>query len=37
LTYAAACTSRVRLATGVCPVPEHNPVVLAKVIATADV
>jgi probable F420-dependent oxidoreductase len=37
LTYAAACTSRVRLATGVCPVPEHNPVVLAKVIATAEV
>ena len=37
LTYAAACTSRVCLATGVCPVPEHNPVVLAKVIATADV
>ena len=37
LTYAAACTSRVRLATGVCPIAEHNPVVLAKVIATADV
>jgi probable F420-dependent oxidoreductase len=36
LTYAAACTSRIRLATGVCLVPEHNPVVLAKVVATTD-
>ncbi len=36
LTYAAACTSRIRLATGICLVPEHNPLVLAKVIASLD-
>ena len=36
LTYAAACTSTIRLATGVCLVPEHDPVVLAKVVATTD-
>jgi len=36
LGYAAAYTSRIKLATGVCLVPEHNPVVLAKVIATLD-
>jgi len=36
LTYAAACTSRIRLASGICLVPEHNPLVLAKVVATAD-
>jgi probable F420-dependent oxidoreductase len=29
-------TSKVRLATGICLVPEHNPVVLAKVIASLD-
>jgi probable F420-dependent oxidoreductase len=36
LTYAAACTSAIRLATGICLVPEHNPLVLAKVIASLD-
>lgn len=36
LTYAAACTSRIRLATGICLVPEHNPLVLAKTVATVD-
>lgn len=36
LTYAAALTSRIRLATGICLVPEHNPLILAKRIATLD-
>ena len=36
LAYAAAFTKRVRLATGVCLVPEHNPLSLAKEIATVD-
>jgi probable F420-dependent oxidoreductase len=36
LTFAAACTSRIRLATGICLVPEHNPLVLAKTVATVD-
>jgi probable F420-dependent oxidoreductase len=36
LTYAAACSSRIRLATGICLVAEHNPLVLAKVIASLD-
>ena len=36
LAYAAAVTSRIRLATGVCLVPEHNPLTLAKEIATVD-
>ncbi len=36
LAYAAACTSRIRLATGICLVPEHNPIELAKVIASLD-
>jgi probable F420-dependent oxidoreductase len=36
LTYAAAHSKRVRLATGICLVPEHNPLVLAKVIASLD-
>jgi probable F420-dependent oxidoreductase len=36
LAYVAACTSEVRLATGICIVPEHNPMVLAKTIATVD-
>jgi len=36
LTFAAALTSKIRLATGVCLVPEHNPLVLAKVIASLD-
>jgi probable F420-dependent oxidoreductase len=36
LSFAAAVTSKVRLATGICLVPEHNPLVLAKVIASLD-
>jgi probable F420-dependent oxidoreductase len=36
LTYAAAHTERLRLATGICLVAEHNPLELAKVIASLD-
>jgi probable F420-dependent oxidoreductase len=36
LAYAAAYTSRIRLGTGICLVPEHNPLVLAKTAATLD-
>ena len=36
LTWAAAHTSRIRLATGICLVPEHNPLELAKVVASVD-
>jgi probable F420-dependent oxidoreductase len=36
LAYAAACTSTIRLGTGICLVPEHNPLVLAKTVATLD-
>jgi probable F420-dependent oxidoreductase len=36
LTYVAARTSKIRLATGICLVPEHNPLTLAKVIASLD-
>jgi len=36
LTFAAAVTSRIRLATGICLVPEHNPLVLAKQVASLD-
>ena len=36
LSFAAAVTKKVRLATGICLVPEHNPLVLAKVIASLD-
>ena len=36
LTYAAACTTRIRLATGISLVPMHNPVILAKEIASLD-
>jgi probable F420-dependent oxidoreductase len=32
----ASATEKIRLATGICLVPEHNPVVLAKVAATLD-
>ncbi len=37
LTYAAAATTRIGLATGILLLPEHNPVLLAKQIATLDV
>jgi probable F420-dependent oxidoreductase len=36
LTYAAAYSSRIRLATGICLVPEHNPLILAKATASLD-
>jgi probable F420-dependent oxidoreductase len=36
LAFAAACTQRIRLGTGICLVPEHNPLVLAKTVATTD-
>lgn len=36
LATIAAATSKIRLATGICLVPEHNPLVLAKVVATLD-
>jgi probable F420-dependent oxidoreductase len=36
LATLAAVTSKIRLATGICLVPEHNPLVLAKVAATLD-
>jgi probable F420-dependent oxidoreductase len=37
LSYAAAVTSSIGVATGVLPLPEHNPVVTAKQAATLDV
>ncbi|MFF3559712.1 LLM class F420-dependent oxidoreductase [Streptomyces sp. NPDC002574] len=37
LTFAAAVTSRIELATGMLLLPEHNPVVVAKQAATLDV
>src|ERR1700686_3244822 len=36
LTFAGAVTKTIRLATGICLVPEHNPVVLAKTVASLD-
>ena len=36
LAAAAAATSKLRLGTGICLVPEHDPIVLAKVIASLD-
>jgi probable F420-dependent oxidoreductase len=36
LAYAAARTTRIRLATGICLVPEYNPLLLAKICATLD-
>jgi probable F420-dependent oxidoreductase len=36
LTFAAAATERIRLATGVLLLPEHNPVILAKQAASLD-
>jgi probable F420-dependent oxidoreductase len=37
LSYVAAVTSRIELATGVLLLPEHNPVLAAKQAATLDV
>ncbi|MEE8158739.1 MAG: LLM class F420-dependent oxidoreductase, partial [Dehalococcoidia bacterium] len=36
LARASAVTSRIKLGTGICLVPEHNPLLLAKEIATLD-
>ena len=36
LSAAAAATSRIRLGTGVCLVPEHHPITLAKQVASLD-
>ena len=37
LSCAAAVTRRLRLGTGICLLPEHDPIVVAKTIATLDV
>lgn len=36
LSFAAAATSTIRLATGVVLLPEHNPVIMAKQVASLD-
>lgn len=36
LMAAAAVTKRIKLGTGICLVPQHDPIVLAKTIATLD-
>jgi probable F420-dependent oxidoreductase len=36
LTFAAATTTNIRLGTGICLVPERNPVVTAKEVASLD-
>src|SRR5262245_26739710 len=36
LTYAAAHTTRIRLATGVCLVPQYHPLMLAKIVGSLD-
>ncbi len=36
LAHVAAATSRIRLGTGILILPQHNPVVLAKTVATLD-
>jgi alkanesulfonate monooxygenase SsuD/methylene tetrahydromethanopterin reductase-like flavin-dependent oxidoreductase (luciferase family) len=37
LAAAAAATSRIKLATGICLMPERDPIVTAKVVASLDV
>jgi probable F420-dependent oxidoreductase len=37
LSFAAAATGKIRLATGVLLLPEHNPIIVAKQAATLDV
>ena len=36
LSYVAAATTRIKLATGILILPEHNPVLCAKQVATLD-
>jgi len=36
LTWVGACTSRIKLATGILILPQRNPVVLAKELASLD-
>lgn len=36
LSRASAVTERLKLGTAICLVPEHNPLLLAKVVATLD-
>jgi probable F420-dependent oxidoreductase len=36
LSYLAACTQRIRLGTGICLVPQRNPVYTAKEAASVD-
>lgn len=36
LSFLAACTERVRLGTGICILPQNNPVYVAKEYATVD-
>jgi probable F420-dependent oxidoreductase len=36
MSYVAAATNRIRLATGILILPQHNPVVTAKQVATLD-
>ena len=36
LSFAASVTRSIRLATGICLVPEHNPLILAKQAASLD-
>ncbi|GGC70092.1 LLM class F420-dependent oxidoreductase [Siccirubricoccus deserti] len=36
LAFAAATTKRLRLGTGVCLVPQHDPIITAKTIASLD-
>jgi probable F420-dependent oxidoreductase len=35
-SFAAAATARIKIGTGVCLVVEHDPIVLAKVVASVD-
>ena len=36
MAYVAAATSRIKLATGILILPQHNPVIAAKQVATLD-
>jgi len=36
MAYVAAATSRINLATGILILPQHNPVIVAKQVATLD-